>query len=225
MPAPTALPTWATDENYTNGADVGLPTRLEPTSAEKAEGLFRGKRAPARKLNLILGLLCDWVTHLSTERPTVLRLAPGFTTIDPADYPWAKWFIVDLVAGGASGAGGHPDVGSNSGGGGGSGGRKAVRIPAEFLAGSVLRISVGSGGEAPGEDEDGNDGEASTVTRGTGPSGRSLLRVAPGKAGLKNGTGGAGYCGGGEGVSEGGNDGGNGGARGSGGYGGGGGSS
>lgn len=62
------MPEWATDETYSSGADVGEDTRLEPTTGEKEQGFHRGKRLPARKLNWLLGKLCDWVTHLDEDR-------------------------------------------------------------------------------------------------------------------------------------------------------------
>lgn len=57
----TVVPTWSTDTNYTNGADVGLPTKVEPTTGEKAEGHFRGKRPPARKINWWKHWIGKWV--------------------------------------------------------------------------------------------------------------------------------------------------------------------
>lgn len=64
MPKPE-LPKWASEPTYTSGLDNGLPTRLEPTEGEQENGFFRGRRAPARKLNWIVGLLCDWAAYLS----------------------------------------------------------------------------------------------------------------------------------------------------------------
>lgn len=57
----TPVPTWATDANYTSGDDVGLSTKVEPTSGEKAEGHFRGKRPPARKINWLKHWICQWL--------------------------------------------------------------------------------------------------------------------------------------------------------------------
>lgn len=68
MARPSALPEWATSTNYDSGPDSGQATRLEPTSGEKANGWWRGMGVPARKLNWLLGLLCDWAKHLDEDR-------------------------------------------------------------------------------------------------------------------------------------------------------------
>lgn len=57
---PTNIPNWATDEEYNAGPDIGLETKLEPTSGEIANGFRRGSRAPARKTNWLLNALCAW---------------------------------------------------------------------------------------------------------------------------------------------------------------------
>lgn len=57
----TPVPTWATDATYTNGDDVGITTKVEPTTGEKAEGHFRGKRPPARKINWLKHWMCQWL--------------------------------------------------------------------------------------------------------------------------------------------------------------------
>jgi hypothetical protein len=57
----TPVPTWATDTNYTTGDDIGLTTKGEPTTGETAEGHFRGKRPPARKINWLKHWICQWL--------------------------------------------------------------------------------------------------------------------------------------------------------------------
>lgn len=64
MARPSTLPEWATSTNYDSGPDTGQATRLEPTSGEKANGWWRGLGVPARKLNWLFGLLCDWVGYV-----------------------------------------------------------------------------------------------------------------------------------------------------------------
>lgn len=89
MPKPI-LPTWATDATYTSGLDSGLNTRLAPTTGEKAQGLFRGKKAPARKLNWIIGLLCDWAGWQEQARRG--SQFASYTTVSPgANTRHAYW--------------------------------------------------------------------------------------------------------------------------------------
>lgn len=89
----TPVPTWATDTNYTNGADVGLPTKVEPTTGEKAEGHFRGKRPPARKINWLKHWICQWLAwsedaadDLDDRVETTRSFVQGACAIDVAPY-------------------------------------------------------------------------------------------------------------------------------------------
>lgn len=153
-------------------------------------------------------------TTMDLKYTTVLRVEPngGGVTLDLDDYPWAKWFICDVVGGGGGGGGSYPDVGSNSGGGGGSGGRRRIWVPREMVEGTVLRITPGAGGAGGSVGNNGADGVNSTVIIGTGFGSNLLLTVPGGRGGRSQYNGGAGYCGGGSGVIEGGNNGYNGGS-------------
>lgn len=57
-------PAWATDATYTSGIDVGLATKLEPLTGEKAQGYHQGGKPPARKLNWLWNSFCLWVGYL-----------------------------------------------------------------------------------------------------------------------------------------------------------------
>ena len=58
------LPSWATDSTFASGIESGYSTRLEPSAAEKGQGVKPGRWA-ARKANWILGSLSDWVSHMA----------------------------------------------------------------------------------------------------------------------------------------------------------------
>lgn len=46
--------TWATDDDYTNGIDVGTPTKSTPTAGERAEGFIPDVGADAQVINKVL---------------------------------------------------------------------------------------------------------------------------------------------------------------------------
>lgn len=101
----TPVPTWATDTNYTNGDDVGLTTKVEPTTGEKAEGHYRGKRPPARKVNWLKHWICQWLkwaedaldgheisivnlqTFSTTISAEVAALGPSESVLEPVTNP------------------------------------------------------------------------------------------------------------------------------------------
>lgn len=66
MPKPTQTVAWATDANYTGGAEAGTPTKVEPTPAKKAEGWEPAEEPPAQTLNWWMNLLGVWITWLNT---------------------------------------------------------------------------------------------------------------------------------------------------------------
>ncbi len=82
MAQPAQLPTWASNTNYASGADAGLPTKIEPTSDEKASGFYRGKRAPPRKFNWIVNLICEWIAWLTRPVVATFTFAGGTVADD-----------------------------------------------------------------------------------------------------------------------------------------------
>jgi hypothetical protein len=67
MATPTThLPTFATDELITSGADTGLSVRLEPSDPVKAQGHQANSRVAARIQNWLQGAVGDWLTHLAS---------------------------------------------------------------------------------------------------------------------------------------------------------------
>ena len=64
---PDKFPSWATDTNYTSGPDNGTVTKLEPISGALAQGFQRGKRAPAKWMNWLLGKNADWLAYLDEQ--------------------------------------------------------------------------------------------------------------------------------------------------------------
>jgi hypothetical protein len=68
MARPTGSPpTWADDPNYTNSTGKpwqGTPTRVEPSSGDKAQGITPGRKVVAQWVNWILGRLADWIAYV-----------------------------------------------------------------------------------------------------------------------------------------------------------------
>lgn len=62
---PVSVPSWATDANYSSGAESGSSTRLEPPAGNKQQGFLPRIVAPARWWNWLTGSLCDWVAYLN----------------------------------------------------------------------------------------------------------------------------------------------------------------
>lgn len=61
---PSAPASWATDTNYTGGAENGTLTKVEPTSGRKAEGWEPGQELPAQGLNWHKNLVGQWTEYL-----------------------------------------------------------------------------------------------------------------------------------------------------------------
>lgn len=55
---------WATDTNFTNGPDVGTPTKVEPSAGVKAEGHVPGTILPAQRLNWHLNRLGEEASYV-----------------------------------------------------------------------------------------------------------------------------------------------------------------
>lgn len=91
---PTAFPDWATDETYSSGPDSGLPTKLEPTSGEKASGYIRGQRPPARKMNWQFGVTGKWIRHLDGRANMFARAS----LIEPKGTPPTLWGNAESIA-------------------------------------------------------------------------------------------------------------------------------
>jgi len=199
MAQPPVLPQWATDPTYTSGPDNGQATRLEPTSGEKAQGYHRGKRVPARKLNWLLGVICDWIKHLDEARTRVVVFDTA-GQFDPAEYLALGFHTVTFrgCGGGGGGAGGS-NSGGDGGGGGGSGYPGEATYRLEDLPG-VLDITPGAGGAggtgSAGGGTHGSSGGTTTVSH----DGQLMLWMPGGQGGrsIADGVaGGSGWCGGG----------------------------
>lgn len=181
MSLPPVLPGWATDEKYTSGDDVGLDTRLAPTAGEIAQGFHRGKRPPARKMNWLLGTICDWIAHLSNDRPHTFLITEEVHDLDiPALFPWAKLMRIRLCGGGGGGGAGS---------GGGSGYLVEVDLPPQ-----IISVYPGQGGSGGNGALAGGSGVNSAVLITSGPT-----IIARGGQGGQVGParGGDGYSGGG----------------------------
>lgn len=74
MTIPADLPKWATDANFTNGPDVGTPTKVEPTLGVKEEGFVGGSSLPSQRLNYLVNQLSAWTRVLAGGVLSNLRL-------------------------------------------------------------------------------------------------------------------------------------------------------
>lgn len=89
MPRPDQLPDWATSANYdaTDPSDPhhGTPTKVEPSSAAKANGFEPGWRPPAQFFNWLFSKTKQWVEWLD-EEVTYLR--------ESIDSPATRWLSI-----------------------------------------------------------------------------------------------------------------------------------
>lgn len=70
MAKPVTLPSWATDTNFSSGAESGSSVKLEPSAGVKAQGWIPGNSLPARWLNWWANLVYSWIAYvdgLSTD--------------------------------------------------------------------------------------------------------------------------------------------------------------
>jgi hypothetical protein len=82
MAKPTQTAAWATDANYTGGAEAGTPTKVEPTAGKKTEGFEPAEEPAAQSLNWWQNLVGTWTAWLNgivagAEARLVQRSAAG----------------------------------------------------------------------------------------------------------------------------------------------------
>lgn len=109
MTKPSTLPTWATDSTLSGGPQVGQATRLDPGSGIRAQGLYQGRKVPARILGWMLGTIGDWLGWfdgvVTAQQLRCWDVAP----IDPlAASPSVNSFLLPFVPAGAASAIGIP---------------------------------------------------------------------------------------------------------------------
>lgn len=68
MTQPIDYPDFATDANYTNGPNVGTPTKVTPSAGELAEGNISGTAPSAQKANWWQSLVGLWIRYFSEEK-------------------------------------------------------------------------------------------------------------------------------------------------------------
>lgn len=66
MPAPSTVPTWATDATFTSGPKSGSPTKITPSSGAQAQGEVPGDSYRAERHNWLFNLVCGWLAWLAT---------------------------------------------------------------------------------------------------------------------------------------------------------------
>ena len=72
---PSSTPIWATDSG----------TKLEPSAGEKAAGFSIGTRAPARWVNWLLNLICQWVSYHDV-RDLLIAVSNWFEQVNPKNF-------------------------------------------------------------------------------------------------------------------------------------------
>lgn len=61
---PSTVPDWASDTNYSSGPQVGLSTKLAPSSGYRNQGCVPEKSAPGRFMNWLFNLFSIWCAYL-----------------------------------------------------------------------------------------------------------------------------------------------------------------
>lgn len=79
MAKPSSYPDFATDVNYTNGPDVGTPTKVEPSAGERAEGNVAGTAPAAQKANWWQNLVGKWTAWFDL-------IASGFQSLSSSTW-------------------------------------------------------------------------------------------------------------------------------------------
>src|SRR5690606_7875264 len=149
MAKPTKVPTWATDADYSNGPEVGTPTKADPGAGVQAEGYIPQTRLPAQVINWWQNLVGQWTSWLDStfaggdgevlEIPAGLSVpgqfmlkgvtvlvTPGSGTYTvPAGVRALR--IIAIGGGGAGGGAGASGSGESSAGAGGGAGGIGVR--------------------------------------------------------------------------------------------------
>lgn len=180
MPAPSDLPSWATDTNYTNGpAGIpGTPTKETPSVGVAAEGHIPKNKAPAQFENWWKNLVYQWIAWFHS-----LKLDQGYRlkgiVVYTADATWTKPADVRAVrvtcVGGGGGGGAAQGNGAgewNAGSGGGAGGT-AIKLVTSPGATEAVTVGTGgnggtSGGTAAQDGEDSSFGTHCVARRGAG---------------------------------------------------------
>jgi len=65
MPAPSESYDWATNATYAAGEEVGLPTKVEPPTAQAEDGWRPGERPPAQYQNFWQHAVRQWIAYFA----------------------------------------------------------------------------------------------------------------------------------------------------------------
>lgn len=96
MSKPASLPTWATDTNIASGSETGTPTKVEPSSGYKTQGLVPGLNFIGPYFNWLLNLVYQWCAYLDALPSETAFVGANFawtgthTTVNELGYPSAK---------------------------------------------------------------------------------------------------------------------------------------
>lgn len=217
MAKPTKVPTWATDANYSNGPEVGTPTKADPGAGVQAEGYIPKTRLPAQVINWWQNLVGQWTSWLDStfaggdgevlEVPAGLSvpgqfMLKGVTVLDtpgsgtynvPAGVRALR--IIAIGGGGAGGGAGAPGNGESSAGAGGGAGGIGVRWITSVAASYAYVVGAGGVGVSGGAGGDGGSTTIADITAGGGggggwfaPDSISGAAAFPGGAGGVSGT-------------------------------------
>lgn len=124
---PSPLPSWSTDTNFTNGPQVGTPTKVDPGTGKRAEGWLPTERPAAQHWNHHFNLQGKWVEFLDG-----LKSAPHLSIRQLVDA------VVDAHTSGLQDIFFHP-TGANSG-------RPLLMACGQIVAGATNAIKSSLGG-------------------------------------------------------------------------------
>lgn len=65
MAKPLSNFTWSTQTNYTTGPDIGTPTKVAPSSGERAEGFVPDTAAVPQNMNSVLSEIAGWLLYVA----------------------------------------------------------------------------------------------------------------------------------------------------------------
>lgn len=217
MAKPTKVPTWATDADYSNGPEVGTPTKADPGAGVQAEGYIPQTRLAAQVINWWQNLVGQWTSWLDStfaggdgevlEVPAGLSvpgqfMLKGVTVLDtpgPGTYNVPAGVralrIIAIGGGGAGGGAGAAGSGESSAGAGGGAGGIGVRWITSVATSYAYAVGAGGVGVSGGAGGAGGITTIAGITAGGGdggdwfaPASISGTIALPGDSGIALGT-------------------------------------
>lgn len=113
---PTNLADWATDANYSSGAYVGTPTKVNPSAGEFEQGHGPGAKTAAQKQNTWQSRVGLWIAYLNDLVTNTFALDPNvsFQVSGTGKYKRGELVRHYVPAGGRASGGTFPQSGLGS---------------------------------------------------------------------------------------------------------------